>query len=250
MDAGHLQSKKPLSPVAGSYGHPVHPILVTLPIGGWVFSLVFDFDSYVSSEPRIWSVGAMWLVLLGVIGAALAAVWGVIDLRNIPKATAAFNTGRLHAALNSAAIVIFLIGFLGGSGPRTAGTRRRSDPWCSASWGWPWWGRRASSAGSSPTTTASAWPTSRSRPRASGRRRPPGAEPDTDQPWVYFFSGRHGVGAQRGELGDPDRVDGVDPRDGHTVGSYVPTHLIGDHSIIGLRRDHADSSGGQPPVPR
>jgi uncharacterized membrane protein len=112
MDAGHLQSKKPLSPVAGSYGHPVHPILVTLPIGAWVFSLVFDFVSYGSSEPRIWSVGAMWLVLFGVIGAALAAVWGVIDLRNIPKATAAFNTGRLHATLNSAAIVIFLVGFL------------------------------------------------------------------------------------------------------------------------------------------
>jgi uncharacterized membrane protein len=112
MDAGHLQSKKPLSPVAGLYGHPVHPILVTLPIGGWVFSLVFDFVSYGSAEPRIWSVGAMWLVLFGVIGAALAAVWGVIDLRNIPKATAAFNTGRLHAVLNSAALVIFLIGFL------------------------------------------------------------------------------------------------------------------------------------------
>jgi uncharacterized membrane protein len=112
MDAGHLQSKKPLSPLAGSYGHPVHPILVTLPIGGWVFSLVFDFVSYGSSEPRIWSVGAMWLVLLGVLGAVLAAVWGVIDLRNVPKATAAFNTGRLHATLNSAAIVIFLIGFI------------------------------------------------------------------------------------------------------------------------------------------
>ena len=111
MDAGHLQSKKPLSPVAGSYGHPVHPILVTLPIGGWVFSLVFDFVSYGSAEPRIWSVGAMWLVLFGVIGAALAAVWGVIDLRTLPKATAAFNTGRLHATLNSAAIVIFLISF-------------------------------------------------------------------------------------------------------------------------------------------
>ena len=112
MDAGHLQSKKPLSPLAGSYGHPVHPILVTLPIGGWVFSLVFDFISYGSSEPRIWSVGAMWLILFGVIGAVLAAVWGVIDLRNVPKATAAFNTGRLHAALNSAALVIFLISFL------------------------------------------------------------------------------------------------------------------------------------------
>lgn len=112
MDAGHLQSKKPRSPLAGSYGHPVHPILVTLPIGGWVFSVVFDIASYASAEPRIWSVGAMWLILLGVLGAALAAVLGTLDLLNLPKGTPAFTTGRIHAALNSAAIVIFLVGFL------------------------------------------------------------------------------------------------------------------------------------------
>ena len=111
MDAGHLQSKKPRNALAGAYGHPVHPIMVTVPIGAWVCSLVFDFVSYGSSDPRIWSVGAMWLILFGIIGAVLAAVWGVIDLRNVPKATAAFNTGRLHATLNSAAIVIFLISF-------------------------------------------------------------------------------------------------------------------------------------------
>ena len=38
MDAGHLQSKQPRSALAGSYGHPIHPILVTLPIGAWVFA--------------------------------------------------------------------------------------------------------------------------------------------------------------------------------------------------------------------
>ena len=112
MDAGHLQSKKPRSPLAGSYGHPVHPIMVAVPIGAWVCSLVFDVVSYFSSEPRIWSVGAMWLVLLGVLGAAAAAIFGVIDLRTLPHGTAAFNTGRIHAALNSTALVIFLVGFI------------------------------------------------------------------------------------------------------------------------------------------
>ena len=112
MDAGHLQSKKPRSPLAGSYGHPVHPIAVTLPIGAWVCSLVFDFISFASSEPRIWSVGAMWLVLFGVLGAAAAAVFGSIDLLNVPRGTVAFNTGRIHAILNSTALVIFLCGFL------------------------------------------------------------------------------------------------------------------------------------------
>ena len=84
MDAGHLQSKKPRSPLAGSYGHPVHPIAVTIPIGAWLCSLVFDVVSFASSEPRIWSVGAMWLILLGVLGAAAAAVLGTLDLLGAP----------------------------------------------------------------------------------------------------------------------------------------------------------------------
>jgi uncharacterized membrane protein len=112
MDAGHLQSKKPRNALAGTYGHPVHPIMVTVPIGAWVCSLVFDFVSYGSSDPRIWSVGAMWLILLGVLGAAAAAIFGSMDLLNLPKASSAFNTGRIHAVLNSTGLVIFLIGFI------------------------------------------------------------------------------------------------------------------------------------------
>src|ERR687897_1068642 len=112
MDSGQLQSKQPRSALAGSYGHPVHPILVTVPIGAWVCSLVFDVISYFSAEPRIWSVGAMWLTLFGAVGAAVAAIWGVIDFRNLPHGTGAFNTGRLHAALNSTALAIFIVDFI------------------------------------------------------------------------------------------------------------------------------------------
>jgi len=118
MDAGQLQSKRPRSALAGSYGHPVHPILVTLPIGAWVCSIIFDLVSYGSSEPRIWSVGSMWLLLIGVIGAAVAAIFGVLDLLNVPRQTIAFRTGRLHAILNSLALVIFLVDFIWRSNTR------------------------------------------------------------------------------------------------------------------------------------
>jgi uncharacterized membrane protein len=112
MDAGHLQSKQPRSVLSGSYGHPVHPILVTLPIGAWVCSFIFDLVSYGSAQPRTWSLGAMWLILVGVLGAAAAAIFGTLDLLNLPRRTAAFRTGQIHAALNSAALVIFLISFI------------------------------------------------------------------------------------------------------------------------------------------
>jgi len=36
------QSKQPaIALLAGPYGHPLHPLLVTVPIGAWLGSLVF-----------------------------------------------------------------------------------------------------------------------------------------------------------------------------------------------------------------
>lgn len=41
------QARQPVSAaLAGPYGHPFHPILVTVPIGAWVASLVFDIASH------------------------------------------------------------------------------------------------------------------------------------------------------------------------------------------------------------
>ncbi len=112
MDTGQLQSKKPRSILAGTYGHPVHPLIVTLPIGAWVCALIFDLISYGSSAPKPWSTGAMWLILFGVLGAAAAAVFGVIDLSNLPKGTVVVRTARIHAGLNSTALALFIVNFL------------------------------------------------------------------------------------------------------------------------------------------
>ena len=45
------QAKHPVSLMAGPYGHPFHPILVTIPIGAWTASLVFDIASHVTTGP-------------------------------------------------------------------------------------------------------------------------------------------------------------------------------------------------------
>lgn len=44
---------------------------------------IFDLLSYASSQPRTWSVAAMWLILVGVLGAAAAAIFGTLDLLNL-----------------------------------------------------------------------------------------------------------------------------------------------------------------------
>ena len=106
-------AKRPRTPLAGPYGHPFHPILVTVPIGAWVASLVFDIASRVSDDDaEMFAESAYWLIALGILGALAAAIFGLMDLLTIPRGTAAFKTGLMHMALNLGVVVVFLVNFL------------------------------------------------------------------------------------------------------------------------------------------
>lgn len=107
------QAKEPVSALlAGPYGHPFHPILVTVPIGAWVASLVFDVASQFVTPPGFLTMGSTWLIAIGVVGALLAAMIGFLDLFAIPVGTAAFRTGVLHMAVNLVATAAYAGNFL------------------------------------------------------------------------------------------------------------------------------------------
>jgi len=112
-DAGAMPpAKHPKTALSGPYGHPFHPLMVTLPIGAWVASVVFDIVALASSEKEdVFAEGAYWLIGIGVIGAVLAALFGVMDLLTIPRGTPAFRTGLTHMALNLTVVVLFVVGF-------------------------------------------------------------------------------------------------------------------------------------------
>lgn len=103
------RAKRPRSVLAGPYGHPFHPILVTVPIGAWVASLVFDLMAAFGDDPEVFARGAYWLIVIGSVGAVLAAVVGLLDLTVIPRGTKAFRTGLTHMALNTAVLVLFVV---------------------------------------------------------------------------------------------------------------------------------------------
>lgn len=105
-------AKQPLTIAAGPYGHPFHPALVTLPIGAWICSLLFDIGSRSAQQPFIYSRGAYWLILIGIVGAIGAALFGVLDLLTVPRGTPAFRTGLVHAALNDAVLIAFVVSFV------------------------------------------------------------------------------------------------------------------------------------------
>ena len=111
-DASPLRrAKRPASLLAGPYGHPFHATAVVIPIGAWTASVVFDLLALFGVEPTSFAFAATWLILIGVIGAAIAAVFGLLDLSRIAAGTKARRTGLLHLAFNSAAVLLFLISF-------------------------------------------------------------------------------------------------------------------------------------------
>jgi len=105
------RAKRPASVLAGPYGHPFHATVVVIPIGAWTASVVFDILALCGVEPTSFAFAAEWLILIGVIGAAIAAVFGLLDLSRLAAGTKARRLGLIHLTFNSAALVLFLISF-------------------------------------------------------------------------------------------------------------------------------------------
>lgn len=92
-------------------GHPVHQMLIPLPIGLFAASLAFDITGVFSATP-IWVLIAYYLIAAGVVTGLLAAVFGAIDFFAIPRHTRAFRVGALHGLGNVAVVALFAVGFV------------------------------------------------------------------------------------------------------------------------------------------
>jgi uncharacterized membrane protein len=110
-------AKRPVTGLAGPYGHPLHPALVTLPIGAWAASLVFDVASRVVDDPAFLVQGSRWLIAIGVLTALGAAMAGFLDLFAIPPGTRAHRVALTHMTLNLAVVTSYTVNFLLRPGP-------------------------------------------------------------------------------------------------------------------------------------
>lgn len=104
-----LRAKRPRTPLAGPYGHPFHPILVTIPIGTWTASLIFDILALLSDDPGPYALASQILIAIGVIGAVVAAVFGLLDMSQIAAGTPARRTALTHMTANLVAVVLFAV---------------------------------------------------------------------------------------------------------------------------------------------
>ncbi|MBA2678506.1 MAG: Rieske 2Fe-2S domain-containing protein [Ktedonobacteraceae bacterium] len=88
------------------FGHPVHPVLVTIPIGAWTASLVLDLASLGDDEDGGVARSAdilMWLGLAGAVASAATGISNWVDTDGQEQ-----RGGMLHALLNSGVTVLNL----------------------------------------------------------------------------------------------------------------------------------------------
>jgi uncharacterized membrane protein len=88
-------------------GHPLHPVIVTLPIAFLVAAPVTDLVYWWTND-NFWARGSFWLIVAGFAISLAAAATGLLDffrIERVRKRTA----GWAHMFLNIAAMVLTLI---------------------------------------------------------------------------------------------------------------------------------------------
>jgi uncharacterized membrane protein len=92
-------------------GHPIHPMLVPIPIGLFVFSLVGDLASRAGFGGDVWPMVALYCMAGGIVGALLAAPFGLVDLLSMSDERVK-KIGIAHMVINLGVVALFACNFL------------------------------------------------------------------------------------------------------------------------------------------
>jgi uncharacterized membrane protein len=88
------------------FGHPVHPMLIVLPAGLFISTVIMDILYLIVRNP-VFSTVAFYMMIIGVIGGLLAAIFGFIDWSGLPNNSRARNIGAMHGLGNFVIVVLF-----------------------------------------------------------------------------------------------------------------------------------------------
>src|SRR4029079_5220075 len=90
-------------------GHPIHPMLVGIPIGLFIFSLVADVAARFGWGAA-WPTGPLYCMGGGLVGALLAAVFGLIDWLSMSEGRVK-QVGLAHLAINLVVVTLYALNF-------------------------------------------------------------------------------------------------------------------------------------------
>ena len=88
-------------------GHPIHPMIVPIAIGGLVLSFIFDIVCMATGKLDPWATVSYYTMIGGIVGALVAAVFGAVDLFSLPAGYTK-KIGLTHMAINLAVVVLFI----------------------------------------------------------------------------------------------------------------------------------------------
>lgn len=88
-------------------GHPIHPMLVPIAIGCFVFSFAADLICLFTGATNPWNMLAYYTMIGGILGALAAAVPGFIDLLSLPAPIK--STAVKHMSINLTVVVIYVV---------------------------------------------------------------------------------------------------------------------------------------------
>lgn len=93
------------------FGHPIHQMLVVLPLGLLTGVVIFDVVHLIVGGEQ-WRMIAYWLIPVGVLSGLLAAIFGFTDWTKIPSGTRAKRVGAQHGIGNVVVVVLFSASWL------------------------------------------------------------------------------------------------------------------------------------------
>ena len=88
-------------------GHPIHPMLVPIAIGGFVLSFAFDLVALATGNGNPWNMLAYYTMIGGILGALAAAVPGLIDLLSLPPGYTK-SVAVKHMLINLTVVAIYV----------------------------------------------------------------------------------------------------------------------------------------------
>lgn len=91
--------------------HPIHPMLVSFPIGFWTGSLIADI-AYFATDNDFWTSMGTTLIGFGIIAALLAAVFGFIDYLTAPMDRKTKGTATKHMLVNLGVTLLYVINYV------------------------------------------------------------------------------------------------------------------------------------------
>jgi uncharacterized membrane protein len=91
-------------------GHPIHPMLIPFPIAFFVGALVTDLVFLLTGDP-FWARTSLWLIVGGLAGGLIAAIFGLTDFLTIPRVRE-HSIGWIHALGNGTVLLLSLVNLL------------------------------------------------------------------------------------------------------------------------------------------